>query len=32
MLPNGRQEISSGLQPGTQVVTNALVLQNTVDQ
>jgi len=32
MLPNNRQEILSGLEPGTQVVTNALVLQNTVEQ
>jgi cobalt-zinc-cadmium efflux system membrane fusion protein len=31
-LPNGMQEIMSGLQPGQQVVTNALVLQNTVEQ
>jgi cobalt-zinc-cadmium efflux system membrane fusion protein len=31
-LPNSMQEILSGLQPGQQVVTNALVLQNTVEQ
>jgi membrane fusion protein, heavy metal efflux system len=31
-LPNGMQEIVSGLQPGQQVVSNALVLQNTVEQ
>ena len=32
MLPGNLQEIDSGLQPGAKVVTNALVLQNTVDQ
>jgi cobalt-zinc-cadmium efflux system membrane fusion protein len=32
MLPDKMQEIVSGLQPGQQLVTNALVLQNTVDQ
>jgi cobalt-zinc-cadmium efflux system membrane fusion protein len=31
-LPNGMQEIVSGIQPGQQVVSNALVLQNTVEQ
>jgi cobalt-zinc-cadmium efflux system membrane fusion protein len=31
-LPNNMQEIASGLQPGQQVVSNALVLQNTVEQ
>jgi cobalt-zinc-cadmium efflux system membrane fusion protein len=31
-LPNGMQEIVSGVQPGQQVVSNALVLQNTVEQ
>ena len=31
-LPNKMQEIASGLQPGQQVVTNALALQNTVGQ
>jgi cobalt-zinc-cadmium efflux system membrane fusion protein len=31
-LPNKMQEIVSGLQPGQQVVSNALVLQNTVEQ
>jgi membrane fusion protein, heavy metal efflux system len=31
-LPNNMQEVISGLQPGDQVVTNALVLQNTVEQ
>ena len=31
MLPNQMQEIMSGLQPGQQVVTNAVVLQNTLD-
>jgi membrane fusion protein, heavy metal efflux system len=32
MLPNNTQEIISGINPGDQVVTNALVLQNTVEQ
>ncbi|HTX38768.1 MAG TPA: efflux RND transporter periplasmic adaptor subunit [Bryobacteraceae bacterium] len=32
MLPGNMQEIESGLAPGTQVVSNALVLQNTVEQ
>jgi cobalt-zinc-cadmium efflux system membrane fusion protein len=32
MLPNNLQEVRSGLKPGDQVVTNALVLQNTVEQ
>jgi len=31
-LPNNIQEIVSGIQPGQQVVSNALVLQNTVEQ
>jgi membrane fusion protein, heavy metal efflux system len=31
-LPEKMQEILSGIQPGQQVVTNALVLQNTVEQ
>jgi cobalt-zinc-cadmium efflux system membrane fusion protein len=31
-LPNGSQEIVSGLQPGQRVVTNALVLQSTVEE
>jgi membrane fusion protein, heavy metal efflux system len=31
-LPNNTQEILSGLQPGQQVVLNALVFQNTVEQ
>ncbi len=31
-LPNNMQEVISGLQPGDQVVSNALVLQNTVEQ
>jgi cobalt-zinc-cadmium efflux system membrane fusion protein len=31
-LPNGSQEIVSGVQPGQRVVTNALVLQSTVEQ
>ena len=32
MLPGNMQEIASGIQPGQQVVANALVLQNTVEQ
>ncbi len=32
MLPDNMQEIVSGLKPGTQVVSNALVLQTTVEQ
>jgi cobalt-zinc-cadmium efflux system membrane fusion protein len=32
MLPDNIQEIVSGLQPGQQVVLNALVLQSTVEQ
>jgi cobalt-zinc-cadmium efflux system membrane fusion protein len=32
MLPGGMQEVITGLAPGQQVVSNALVLQNTVEQ
>jgi hypothetical protein len=32
MLPNNMQAIVSGLKPGDQVVSNALALQNTVEQ
>jgi membrane fusion protein, heavy metal efflux system len=32
MLPNNMQEILRGLAPGQQVVSNALILQNTVEQ
>jgi hypothetical protein len=32
MLPGGMQEILSGLNAGQQVVSNALTLQNSVDQ
>jgi cobalt-zinc-cadmium efflux system membrane fusion protein len=32
MLPNNMQEVISGIKPGDQVVANALVLQNTVEQ
>jgi cobalt-zinc-cadmium efflux system membrane fusion protein len=32
MLPGDFQEIISGINPGTRVVSNALVLQNTVEQ
>jgi len=31
-LPNNMQEVVSGVQPGQQVVINALVMQNTVEQ
>jgi cobalt-zinc-cadmium efflux system membrane fusion protein len=31
MLPDHMQELLSGLQPGQQVVADALALQNTVD-
>jgi hypothetical protein len=31
-LPDNMQEILSGVQPGQLVVSNALVLQNTVEQ
>jgi cobalt-zinc-cadmium efflux system membrane fusion protein len=32
MLPNKMQEVLSGVKPGQQVVSNALVLQNTAEQ
>jgi len=32
MLPGNLQEVISGIRPGDQVVSNALVLQNTVEQ
>ena len=32
MLPNNQQEIVSGIKPGDQVVSNALEVQNTVEQ
>ncbi len=32
MLPNNLQEVVSGIKPGDQVVSNALALQNTVEQ
>ena len=32
MLPESMQEVVSGLKPGEQVVTRALVFQNTVEQ
>jgi cobalt-zinc-cadmium efflux system membrane fusion protein len=32
MLPGNLQEVVSGIKPGDQVVSNALVLQNTVEQ
>lgn len=32
MLPNNMQEVISGIKPGVQVVTNALVFQNSVEQ
>jgi cobalt-zinc-cadmium efflux system membrane fusion protein len=32
MLPGNMQEVVAGIKPGDQVVSNALVLQNTVEQ
>jgi cobalt-zinc-cadmium efflux system membrane fusion protein len=32
MLPNNMQEVTSGVSPGKQVIANALVFQNTVEQ
>jgi cobalt-zinc-cadmium efflux system membrane fusion protein len=32
MLPDNRQEVVSGIKPGDRVVSNALSLQNTVEQ
>jgi cobalt-zinc-cadmium efflux system membrane fusion protein len=32
VLPNNMQEVVSGLKPGDQVISNALVFQNTVEQ
>jgi len=32
MLPNNMQEVISGIQPGQQVVTNALILQDTAEK
>jgi cobalt-zinc-cadmium efflux system membrane fusion protein len=32
MLPGNLQEVVSGIKPGVHVVSNALVLQNTVEQ
>jgi len=32
MLPNKLQEVISGMKPGDQAVSNALQLQNTVEQ
>ena len=32
MLPNNMQEVTSGIKPGDQVVSNALELQNSVEQ
>ncbi len=32
MLPNNMQEVTSGIKPGDKVVSNALVLQSTVEQ
>jgi cobalt-zinc-cadmium efflux system membrane fusion protein len=32
MLPGSQQEVVSGIKPGDQVVSNALDLQNTVEQ
>jgi len=32
VLPDNMQEVVSGIEPGDQVVSNALALQNTVEQ
>src|SRR5450631_1974549 len=32
LLPNNMQDVTSGLKPGDQVVSNALVLEHTIDQ
>jgi hypothetical protein len=32
MIADGKQEVTSGIAPGQQVVTNPLELQNSVDQ
>ena len=32
MLPNGMQQLASGIKPGQQVIANALEFQNTVEQ
>jgi membrane fusion protein, heavy metal efflux system len=32
MLPGGLQEVAAGIKPGVQVISNALVLQSTVEQ
>jgi cobalt-zinc-cadmium efflux system membrane fusion protein len=32
MLPENMQEVTNGIRPGDQVITNALVFQNTVEQ
>jgi len=32
MLPGGLQEVNTGIKPGDQVISNALVFQNTVEQ
>ena len=32
MLPGNMQEVVSGIKPGDQVMSNALVFQNTVEQ
>ena len=32
MLPDGMQEIISGIKPGDRVISHALVFQNTVEQ
>jgi hypothetical protein len=31
-LPDGKQELLSGLEPGQKIVTNALALESTVSQ
>jgi cobalt-zinc-cadmium efflux system membrane fusion protein len=32
ILPGNMQEVISGIKPGSQVIQNALVFQNTVEQ
>jgi hypothetical protein len=32
MLPGNMQEVISGIQPGTKLIRDALVFQNTVEQ
>jgi cobalt-zinc-cadmium efflux system membrane fusion protein len=32
LLPNNQQEVASGVEPGTPIIQNALIFQNTVEQ